>query len=233
MNRMRLLPALFSSCLIIAAIPAHADTIDWTTWSSFTGGTNSNPAGPAGSATGTLGGITVTYSGQIQSLQFGYPSWGPASSFTGGTIGNAPPPANGAVQMEGGSAYTETITFSSPVLDPIMAIWSLGAGGNTASYDFTASEPFAIEAGGPSNEYGGMSIYTNSSDGVSGAEGNGVIQFSGTYSSLTFTTPGYEDYYDFTIGNDTNPSPTPEPGSLALLGTGLAALTGLRRKFKR
>ena len=231
---LRLIPAFFTGCLLISALPAHADTIAWTTWSSFTGATNSNPAGPAGSATGALGAVTVTYTGQLSGLQFNYPSWGPATTFTGGTIGNAPPALNGAVQMEGASSYTETIHFSSAITDPIFAIWSLGQGGDVASYDFSAAEPFAIEAGGPSNEYGGSSIYLNADYGVSGAEGNGIIQFSGTYSDITFTTPTYEGYYDFTIGNDTTPvSATPEPGSLSLLGLGLAAVAGIRRKFGR
>jgi hypothetical protein len=227
MNRMRLATALFSGCLLATAVSAHADTIAWTDWS-----TTATPGNP-GSATGTLGSIGVSYSGQILSVQAGYPSWLPATSYTGGTIGNQPPAANNAVQMTGGSALVETITFSAPITDPVMAIWSLGSGGNVASFDFTSTEPFAIEAGGPSVEYGGGSIYLNGSNGVSGAEGNGVIEFFGTYSSITFTTPEFENYYDFTVGNNTTPSATPEPGSLSLLGLGLAAVAGIRRKLGR
>ena len=41
---------------VSAPIRAHADTIGWTNWSSATAGT-------PGTATGTIGSITVTYSG--------------------------------------------------------------------------------------------------------------------------------------------------------------------------
>jgi len=228
--RLNLLSILASSCLLAVAIPAHADPIAWTVWSP-----SSLVAGNPGSATGTLNGIAVTYTGEILGLQFNNPSWNPTSSFAGGTVGNAPPTANGAVQMEGGSSYVETITFASAITDPEIAIWSLGGGNTAAEFDFPANEPFTIEAGGPNAEYGGSSIYTNRNPGVSGVEGNGVVQINGTYTSITFTTPVTENYYDFTVGNDTAPvtSVTPEPTSLVLLGTGLAAIAGVRRKFRR
>ena len=58
-----------------------------------------------------------------------------------------------------------------------------------------------------------------------GAEGNGVIQFSGSFTSITFTTPDYENWYGFTVGEA-----TPEPSSLILLGSGLLALGLLTRR---
>jgi hypothetical protein len=128
-----------------------------------------------------------------------------------------------------------TITFSQPILDPVMAIWSLGNGGDDANYTFSGSEPFTIIAGGPSEEYGGSSIVPNgSSDSVTGEEGNGTLQFIGTYSQITFTNSNYENWYGFTLGVDgiAPPVSTPEPASLALLGWSLAGLAAIRRRTR-
>jgi hypothetical protein len=208
---------------LMAAGPAFADTVNWTHW---TAGTSGSP----GSATGTAGPVGVTYVGQTSGLLTNYPSWTPTSSFAGGIVGNAPPAADNAVQIEGGVAYTETITFSSPIVNPVMSIWSLGQNGDNASFDYTSSEPFSIVACGPSLEYGGGCI-TQSGFDVNGVEGNGTIVFDGTFSTISFTTPNSEFYYGFTVGYDATATATPEPGSLALLGTGLVALGGLRRRF--
>jgi hypothetical protein len=223
------------ACLLAAVIwggtQAKADTYTWTTWNSATS-SNDNTS-TAGSATGTAGAVTVTYTGQTDSL--GGPSWGPSTSYVGGIVGNAPPSGSGIVN-EGGQAYTETITFSSAVVDPAIAIWSLGGqNGITASFDFT-NEPFTIVACGPSSELGGDCITSSGTD-VYGDEGNGTILFNGTFSSITFTQPIYEHYDEFTVGYDTvalvNPPPpsaTPEPSSLALLGTSILGAAGVLRR---
>jgi hypothetical protein len=153
------------------------------------------------------------------------PAGPPPTTFSGGIVGNAPPVANNSIGIEGGVSYIESITFSSPVVDPIFAIWSLGQPGIAASFNFTASEPFNVLAGGPSSEYGGSAL-TVSGNSVLGREGNGVVQFDGTFSTITFTTPTFENYYAFTVGEDATltPSPVPEPSMLSLLALGLATL---------
>jgi hypothetical protein len=215
------------SALVFTA-SAHADDISWNAWSSGT-------PGDPGSATGAIpGGPTVTYSGQISSLVLDYPSWTPSSTYVGGAVGNAPLATDNIIQMTGGTGLAESITFSSPIVNPVIAIWSLGSGGNPASFDFTSTEPFSVAAGGPSAEYGGGSITQGTganSENVYGEEGNGVIQFVGTYSEIDFTTPGFENWYGFTVGEDatlTNASPVPEPETFMLLGLGLAVLPFLR-----
>ncbi|MGH9405323.1 MAG: PEP-CTERM sorting domain-containing protein [Terriglobia bacterium] len=212
------------------SVPALGTTITWTTWSAATTG---NP----GSATGTIGSVGVTYSGQVTYFYTTYPSWKPTSTYAGGTVGNAPSPDNIIGLTGGAGTGTATITFSEPVIDPVMAIWSLGAGGTPAEFLFTSTEPFAVEAGGPSNEYGGSSITMGGScpaNAVCGSEGNGTIQFSGTYTTLTWTNPLSENWYGFDLGiAGVANSTVPEPSALLLFGSGVLALGWLVRKRMR
>jgi hypothetical protein len=219
---------LLSACVVSAPTLAHADTIAWTSWSTATAG---NP----GSASGSIGAITVTYSGQTSGLT-SVPSWTPAGTFTGGPVGNAPPNAP-SIQLEGGSDIMETITFSSTIVDPVFAIWSLGSTSSPASFEFNSKNPevFTLLGGGPSTEFSGSSI-TVSGQTVNGDEGNGVIQFDGAFNSITFMTPQFENYYAFTVGYDATLTPTPEvpePATLSLFGLGLAALPFARRSLSR
>ncbi len=208
------LAAALSLGLMAACGSADAAVIDWTSWTSGT------PGQTNGSATGTAGGIGITYSGELQSLSpYGaYPSWGPASTFAGGTISNPPPPSGGIIQLFGMTGATDTITFSQSVTNPVFAIWSLGQGGINATFDFTATPTF--EAGGPSSEYGGSAI-TVAGNVVSGSEGNGSIEFFGTFDSITWTNPTYENWYGFTVGVQ---SSVPEPSTWAMMILGFAAI---------
>jgi PEP-CTERM motif len=224
LSALSLAPAILA--VFTAVAPAHADTT-WTSWV-FPAGTNS--------ATGTLGSIGVNYSGDLYTVNIVDlccgEGWTPSSSYVGGPVTSVPTLSQLAVLLTGGTNVNGaptggTITFSSPITDPVMDIFSLGASGNTASFVFT--DPFTIVAGGPSTQYGGGSIFNNGPGTVSGEEGNGAIEFLGTYSSISFTTPQFEDYYAFTVGM--NADPAPEPGTLSLIGLGIAALPMLRRRF--
>jgi hypothetical protein len=216
--------AIFLSAIAAAPL-SQAATITWTNW---TAGTAGNP----GSASGAIAlspSVSVTYNGQTAGRTLNYPSWTPAGTFSGGAVGNAPPQSFNAVALTGGSAATNTITFSTAITDPVFAIWSLGSPSIPASFNFTASEPFTVQAGGGSVEYGGSSI-TKSGNNVLGAEGDGVIQFSGTFTQITWTNPVFESYYAFTVGIAGVPSSAvPEPAGLAISCIGLAALAFLRR----
>lgn len=176
-----------------AAPPPVATTV-WTDWISAAVG-----ADGGGTASGTLpGGITVSYSGELDAFTLDGSSnlWTPASSFIGGTVTASPGVPNDDLRLNGSSAGTNTITFSTPVTNPLFAIATLGDIFTPTSFTFTATP--ILEAGGPTTAYGGSSI-TVVGNVVSGQEGSGVVQFSGTFSSLSWTDTA-ENFYAFTVG---------------------------------
>ena len=203
---------------------ANAATIDWNTWSSNTNGTIATSSGP----------VTVTYRGEMSGFYTNYPSWNPSDSFADGTIvDNGPTGTNGIVRLIGGfgnEATVDSITFSAPVLNPVISIWSLGQSGDTASFRFRGVTPVLV-AGGPSDEYDGGSIVVNGNT-VSGTEGNGTVQFLGTYTSLSWTNPVAENWYGFNVGAS-EVTAVPEPGSVGLLLAGLTLLGLARRRAAR
>jgi hypothetical protein len=190
---------------------AEATTVTWADWTLNT--------------SATIGAVNVTYAGELSGLSGSYPSWNPATTWADGSIvSNAPSPSGQMVQLVGGRDIIDTLTFSTPVVDPVFAIWSLGAGGIPASFVFNQTPTFV--AGGPSAEYGGSLIGISGST-VSGSEGNGTVQFLGTFSSLSWTNPQYEGYYGFTVGI---PTAVPEPETYALMLAGLGLIGFVARR---
>ena len=223
--------AVAAMTLTVGASGASAAPISWATWTGGTFGLT------AGTAVGTLSpsGIGVSYLGEMRGFDSAL-NWLPVSSFTGGIVDNTPPSglavALDGVGLIGATGSTNVVTFSTPVVDPILAIWSLGQPGVQARFTFPVGQPFSIEGGGPNSEFGGASLFTGGScpaNTVCGNEGNGVVRFFGTYSQISWTNPLAENYYAFTVGAPTVAAP--EPAALLLLGFGLAA-RAVRRRVK-
>jgi hypothetical protein len=218
--------ALFSTLMIgFSAIsaPAAASTI-WTDWSGAT-------AGAPGTATGSVGGVGVTYSGELDNFVLNgiSPIWFPDSSFIGGTVDTSPSVVGDDLRLDGVPSSVNTITFASSVTDPVFAIWSLGRSTSASTFTFDATPTF--QAGGPNSLFGGAPI-TVAGNVVSGFEGNGVVQFTGSFDSISWTnTP--EFFYAFTVGlnGEAPPPPIPEPATLILVGTGSVGL--LTRRWRR
>jgi hypothetical protein len=181
-------------------------------------------------------GVSVSYAGEMRGFDDAL-EWLPVSSFTGGVVGNAPPsgPAvdNDGIAIIGATGANNVVAFSAPVVDPILAIWSLGNPSFSAQFVFPANQAFTIEGGGPNSEFAGSSIFSGGScpaNAVCGSEGNGVVRFTGTYSQISWTNPIAENYYTFTVGAvGGSTGAVPEPASLILLGSGLLAAVTRRR----
>jgi hypothetical protein len=213
------LHALAIATLTAFAGAAQAAPIDWNTWTSTTAGAIATTGGPVG----------VGFAGDPISLQTPYPSYTPAPTFADGTVvDNAPVAANGIIQLFGGNDHVNTVTFSTAVVDPVMAIWSLGQGGIDARFDFIGATPTFI-SGGPSAEYGGSPIVV-AGNSVSGVEGNGTVQFIGTYTSISWTNPVYENWYGFNVGIAAVANPVPEPETYALMLAGLGVMGFMARR---
>jgi hypothetical protein len=181
--------------LCLAIVPqAYSSVINWAHWKQIA-------PGIPGSAIGTnsAAALSITYSGELESLITNYISWQPATTYSGGDVSNPPPFSEGAIQLFGGFGVTNTITFSKPVINPVMAIWSLGDSTNAAAFVVLTTRTITIESGGPSLEFSGQSI-TQTNDTIYGNEGNGTIEFHSSFTQISWTNPDYEDSYGFTLG---------------------------------
>src|SRR5690606_1767452 len=145
--------------LIATGLSAQAEVISWNQWESGTGGTITTPETT----------VQVTFSGELPTSYYAdYPRWLPAATYADGTaVENAP--TGGIKRLHGGTDGVNAIEFSTAVVDPVLAIWSLGQPSLQARFDFIDATPVFV-AGGVSQEYGGGAIVVDGQS-VIGNEG--------------------------------------------------------------
>ena len=227
-TRFSMRAAMLGCVLSVTTLFATA-TFAATTWTDWTSATVGNP----GSAAGTLNGVQVTYSGEVGGSVLNGTSniWAPNTSFIGGTVTTSPSTVGDDIRLVGAFTGTNTLTFGTPLQNPVFAIWSLGQPGLAASFTFNATP--TLQAGGPNSLFGGQTI-TVLGNVVSGSEGNGVVQFTGTFGSISWTNT-FENFYAFTVGLNGPIGAVPEPETYAMLlaGLGLLGFAARRRQQKR
>lgn len=218
-------------CAILGmASAALAAPVYWTDWTQAGSGT------VAGSATGPdFGTIGVIYTGDYDFANLDHTGanyWSPKKAFADGILVDNEPGIKDVIILDDGSTPgTHTITFSTGVVNPVMAIIHLGTKHNTpATYNFDA--PFEVVASGPGTGGTGQGTLIELPGNIlEGREDHGTIQFIGTFTTISWTVPTADNWHGFTVGipGAADPTSTPAPGALLLVSMGTGLIGYLRR----
>ena len=151
---------------------------------------------------GSAAGVTVTFHGLLQpgpNLGTGGNVWQiPATTYMKpGIVDNAPDIQDVIALTGGPAAGAMTLTFSSPVVDPVMTLFSIGRPGFQATWNFET--PFDIINTGP-GYYGPGELTKLDGNVLAGKEGCGIIQFHGVVSTISWTIPVAEYWGGFQVG---------------------------------
>lgn len=230
---MKNLGFLIAGIIATASMQAMSAPIIWTDWTS---GTTGSVANDTARGVMTIGSQTVdvTFSGDIAFLQSsgGTNYWTAptgTSPYTSTAVDNAPGTSDIVATSRAG--VLQTITFSQAVLDPVMAIVSVGQPGFAVTYAF--DQEFDILSQGR-GYWGGTSTSFSNPTGTNnliGSEAHGTIQFSGAVTSISWVANPAEYWHGFTVGT-AGVAAVPEPSSLLLSFLGLAGIAFVARRRK-
>ncbi|PQJ61593.1 GEVED domain-containing protein [Photobacterium angustum] len=153
-----------------------SDVLDynWINWTSTNGSTTAT-------GTITLNGtvVTVNYTGSVLSLQ-NFNAFSDSNEYC--------PAASGINFLRTLNAATHEFSFSTPIINPIFQVWSLGSGGTGVTYNFQQDVKILRQNGNLSQ----------SGNNIVGFEGDGSILGEGVLSQINWTG-GFENWTGITI----------------------------------
>jgi PEP-CTERM motif len=210
---------VLASILATLGAPAlAADTVSWANWANLSQGVMQQ--GPNT--------ITVSYVGENLGIDRNAYIYDVPSSFTNAQVTNTPG-TNGTILMAGGGPNrVNTFHFSQAVVNPYISVFSVGQNGVPVAFNFQNGATFSILAQGRGH-WGGGSLTQTSPSSFVGREGNGLLQFNGTFTDISFITPNSEYYYGATVGIA---AAVPEPETYAMMLAGLGLLGAMARRRK-
>jgi len=142
-------------------------------------------------ATGTINGIGYTYTSTVNvrstSNVFNHSIF-PASYNV--------PNANPTIQNIEPSS--NTLTFASPMTNPVLVFSSIGGGPVSVPINFSAP----VDVLWSTNTGSGSSFVQNSPTQITGREAYAIVRMNGTFSSISFDYLTYENYVNFAFGAD-------------------------------
>src|SRR5690242_766119 len=213
--------AVITGVMLVLPVSAlAADTANWTNWATATTGSFIQGGNT----------IDVTYTGNRFSTDHSSYFYDHPSSFTNAEVTNTPG-INGTILMVGGTDQTNNFHFSQPVVDPLMTVISVGQPNVPVTFNFLNNATFTILSQGAGHWGGGTLVQNGSS--FTGREGNGLLQFHGTYSDISFTTPNRENFYGTTVGALGSVAAIPEPSAYAMLLAGLGLIGWVANRATR
>ncbi|QBE67219.1 PEP-CTERM sorting domain-containing protein [Pseudoduganella lutea] len=128
----------------------------------------------------------------------------------------------------GGTEVVHHLHFSEAVVNPYLAIVSLGRDGSAATFNFANVSDITLVSEG--DGYYGDGELSIAGGTVTGIEGHGVVRLNGSYTDLYFTTPVSEYWYGASFGAAVTAVPEPGTWGMLLAGGAMLGLMGRRRK---
>lgn len=224
MNNKMTKSVLILCCFLYSELSIAA-VVSWVDWSY-----------DSTSFSGVVDGVDVNFTGDYD--DFHYPVsggstnfWEHPSSVAANTysasplVDNAPPDSDVIVMQLAG---TRTITFSQAIDNPVMSIVSMGSSLTPVQYQFNTGFNILSVGPGTFDPNGNGTLTKLSGNVLQGVEGHGLIQFSGTYTSISWDVDVDENFHGIQIGIGS--SVVPIPAAVWLFGSGLIGLIGIARR---